>query len=82
MICVVPAKAGTQGRALQMIQKRPCVYVLVSRRNGTLYIAVTSDLMLRKWQHRSNAVAGVKGLTVMTNSRYNGWRFEDVWLDR
>jgi peptide/nickel transport system substrate-binding protein len=24
----------------------------------------------------------VKGLTVMVNSLYNGWRMEDVWLDR
>jgi peptide/nickel transport system substrate-binding protein len=24
----------------------------------------------------------VKGLTVMANSQYNGWRMEDVWLDR
>ena len=24
----------------------------------------------------------VKGLTTMVNSQYNGWRFEDVWLDR
>ncbi|CAN5448646.1 ABC transporter substrate-binding protein [soil metagenome] len=24
----------------------------------------------------------VKGLTIMTNSIYNGWRFEDIWLDR
>ena len=24
----------------------------------------------------------VKGLTIMINSQYNGWRFEDVWLDR
>jgi peptide/nickel transport system substrate-binding protein len=24
----------------------------------------------------------VKGLTLMVNSIYNGWRFEDVWLDR
>ena len=41
-----------------MILKSPCVYVLASRRNGTLYIGVTSDLALRIWQHRSNAVAG------------------------
>ena len=41
-----------------MIQKRPCVYILASRRNGTLYIGVTSDLVLRIWQHRSNAMAG------------------------
>ena len=24
----------------------------------------------------------LKGLTVMVNSQYNGWRMEDVWLDR
>ena len=24
----------------------------------------------------------VKGLTLMVNSVYNGWRFEDVWLDK
>ena len=24
----------------------------------------------------------VKGLTIMSNSVYNGWRFEDVWLDK
>jgi peptide/nickel transport system substrate-binding protein len=24
----------------------------------------------------------VKGLTVMVNSMFNGWRMEDVWLDR
>jgi putative endonuclease len=40
-----------------MILKRPCVYILASRRNGTLYIGVTSDLALRIWQHKSNAEA-------------------------
>jgi hypothetical protein len=24
----------------------------------------------------------VKRLTMMTNSQYNGWHFEDVWLDK
>jgi hypothetical protein len=24
----------------------------------------------------------VKGLTAMFNSAYNGWRMEDVWLDK
>jgi len=24
----------------------------------------------------------LKGLTTMTNSRFNGWRMEDLWLDR
>jgi peptide/nickel transport system substrate-binding protein len=26
--------------------------------------------------------ADMKGLTIMVNSNYNGWRMEDVWLDR
>jgi putative endonuclease len=41
-----------------MIAKRPCVYILASQRNGTLYVGVTGDLARRVWQHRSNAVGG------------------------
>jgi putative endonuclease len=33
--------------------KRPCVYILASGRNGTLYVGVTSDLAQRLWQHRT-----------------------------
>jgi putative endonuclease len=38
--------------------KLPCVYILASRRNGTLYVGVTSDLVKRVWEHRNNAVDG------------------------
>ncbi len=38
--------------------KRPAVYILASRRNGTLYIGVTSDLAVRVWQHRNDVVEG------------------------
>jgi putative endonuclease len=41
-----------------MIQKTPCVYILASRRNGTLYVGVTSNLGRRVFEHRSNAVPG------------------------
>ena len=38
--------------------KQPCVYLLASRRNGTLYVGVTSDLVQRVWQHRSDIAEG------------------------
>jgi putative endonuclease len=41
-----------------MFEKRPCVYILASRRNGTIYVGVTSDLARRIEAHRSGAVAG------------------------
>jgi len=40
------------------MSKEPCVYVLASRRHGTLYIGVTSDLMGRIHRHRTGATPG------------------------
>jgi putative endonuclease len=37
---------------------QPCVYMLASARNGTIYIGVTSDLVKRVWQHKNNVVEG------------------------
>ena len=38
--------------------KQPFVYILASRRNGTLYIGVTANLAERVWQHRSGLADG------------------------
>jgi putative endonuclease len=38
--------------------KEPCVYILASQRNGTLYVGVTSDLVQRVFQHRENLADG------------------------
>jgi len=38
--------------------KQPAVYILASRRNGTLYIGVTSDLRARVSQHRNDVMEG------------------------
>ena len=38
--------------------KQPCVYILASRRNGTLYLGVTSNLMQRVWQHKNDLADG------------------------
>ena len=38
--------------------KQPGVYLLSSKRNGTLYCGVTSDLIQRVWQHKNDLVEG------------------------
>lgn len=40
------------------MEKTPCVYILASQKNGTLYIGVTSDLVKRCWEHKENLVEG------------------------
>jgi putative endonuclease len=40
------------------MNKQPCVYLLASRKDGTLYVGVTSDLGRRVWQHKNDGVEG------------------------
>jgi len=53
---VIPAQAGIQQYA--PMERTPCVYILASRRNGTLYTGVTSNLHKRVWEHKGNLVKG------------------------
>ncbi|HTQ32565.1 MAG TPA: GIY-YIG nuclease family protein [Stellaceae bacterium] len=48
------------------------VYLLASRRHGTLYIGVTSDLWRRVWEHKAGVVPGF-------TSKYNVDRL--VWYE-
>ena len=41
-----------------MNTKNYYVYILASKRNGTLYIGVTSDLKKRVFEHKNNLVEG------------------------
>ena len=41
-----------------MTQKQPTLYIMASKRNGTLYTGVTSNLPTRVWQHKNNLVPG------------------------
>jgi len=40
------------------VPKQFYVYILASKRNGTLYIGVTSNLVQRTWQHKEGQVEG------------------------
>jgi putative endonuclease len=55
-----------------LVNKQPAVYILASKRNGTLYIGVTSDLVKRIWEHENNMVQGF-------TKRYNVHRL--VWYE-
>ena len=49
---VIPAKAGIQN------MRQYFLYILASKRNGTLYVGVTSDLERRVYEHRHTLVEG------------------------
>ncbi len=37
---------------------QPTVYIMASKRNGTIYVGVTSNLVQRAWQHREGVADG------------------------
>ena len=47
-----------ESRQVLMIERQPAVYILASKRNGTLYIGVTSNLRKRIWEHKNDLVEG------------------------
>jgi putative endonuclease len=50
--------SGERRNPGKTVNKQPVVYILASKRNGTLYIGVTSDLVKRIWEHKNNMVEG------------------------
>ena len=53
--------------------RQPCVYMLASQRNGTLYVGVTSDLIKGVWQHKNDLAVGF-------SSRHDAHTL--VWYER
>jgi putative endonuclease len=51
---VIPRRRGSR----KMTNKQYYVYILASKRNGTLYTGITSDLIKRIWQHKNGLVEG------------------------
>ncbi|WP_420605224.1 GIY-YIG nuclease family protein [Novosphingopyxis sp.] len=54
------------------MEKQPCVYIMTSQRNGTIYTGVTSNLMVRVHQHREGIFEGF-------SKRYDAKRL--VWFE-
>jgi len=52
---------------------QPCVYIMASKRRGTIYVGVTSDLPSREWAHWRRA--DPKSFT----AKYDARRL--VWFD-
>ena len=51
---VIPAKAGIQKATVRQYH----VYILASRKNGTLYTGVTNNLLKRVYEHKNNLIQG------------------------
>ncbi len=45
----------SEGKGTQ-VDKQYCVYMLASRRNGTLYTGVTGDIVGRIWNHKNDVI--------------------------
>ena len=59
------------------LERQPCVYILASKPYGTLYIGVTSNVLNRLYEHRTDPSEGfTKQYSVHTLVRYE--LFDDM----
>jgi putative endonuclease len=50
------------------------VYIMTNRRDGTLYVGVTSDIARRAWEHREGAIEGFTkryGLKILVHTEWH-----------
>jgi len=58
VLCVIRHSGGSRNPESETMDRQPAVYILTSKRNGTLYVGVTSNLAKRVWEHKNNLVEG------------------------
>jgi putative endonuclease len=51
-------RGGFADVAIQKEMKRPAIYIMTNKRNGTLYTGVTSNLVKRVYEHKEGVVPG------------------------
>ena len=54
-------RPSPKSRNKRMHEKQPCVYLLASKKNGTLYTGVTSNLARRIYTHKHGVIEGFTG---------------------
>ena len=57
---------------------RDSIYILASRRNGTLYVGITSDLIKRVWEHKNKIAEGFTS-KYNVNKLVHYEKFNDVY---
>ena len=55
---IAMARRSDPGYTLPMSGKMPCVYILANKKNGTLYVGVTSNLPRRIMEHKQGVFEG------------------------
>ena len=45
-------------QAKGILMEESYIYILASRRNGTLYVGSTTNLIKRIWEHKNNVIPG------------------------
>jgi hypothetical protein len=79
LAAATPAVAQKRGGILQMLDfASPASMSMIERRRAD----DASRPVLLYSRFANCKQPRLKDLVIMTNSRFNGWRMEDVWLDR
>ena len=55
---VYPQAGGDRNDNLGNQMKTYYIYLMASKKNGTLYLGTTNDLVRRVWQHKNNVHEG------------------------